>query len=99
MNDDNIKENQMMTSVNFTQIKHSNLSDEYDQEKFSMRDSHSGIHNKSYHILDDIIEMKKKISIQEETIKEFESYLVMLMNVVERSGGGGYTSQIRKVKI
>ncbi len=39
---DKIKENQIQTSANFNQIKNSHMSDEFDQEKFSLRDTHSG---------------------------------------------------------
>ncbi len=97
---ENSKEIPMQTSINSNQMKNSHLLDEFDQEKFSMRDTHTG--NQIYSTLnnlDDIMEIRKKISIQRETINEFESYLVMLLNVVEKSGGGGYTNQIRKVNL
>ena len=39
---DNSKEIHMQTSVNFNQIKNTHLSDEFDQEKFSIKDTHTG---------------------------------------------------------
>jgi hypothetical protein len=36
------KEIQMQTPSNFNQMRNSHITDEFDQEKFSLRDTHSG---------------------------------------------------------
>jgi len=45
---DNSKENQIQSSFNFNQLKNSKKSEEFEQEKYSLRDSHTG--NKTPHL-------------------------------------------------
>ena len=45
---DNRKKNQMLSSINYNELKNSKKSEEFEQEKYSLRDSHTGNNYNSY---------------------------------------------------